>query len=590
MKITRWIPPALCLIAANHHAAATQRPPNFIVIQCDDLGWDDLGLHGNPHAHTPHLDALGSSSMRFAEFTVNPVCAPSRATFLTGKHFLRTGVSHVHGGKDYLACGERTLADHLRAAGYRTGMWGKWHLGTGEGYDPWQRGFDEAYSAELYRHRESRGLMNGKPVEHAKWADEVIADHVIDFMERHRGEPFFAYVPTLTPHSPHDAPERWVKRFTEAGHSEALARIRAMVSFLDEQVGRIMGAVERLGIAEHTVVIFMSDNGPAIDLNKLNDAERKLRKPGVFRGWKGDLYESAVRSPLFVHWPGVIKPQDVATPVNLADLLPTLLDLAGARLPDHLPPIDGRSFRDLLFGGDFETRPVFDYAHRGWLTSGPPYSLDGIPGEYMPIPADAKSALAFDAQSLSMRKGNYKWLRNPEFDPPRTMLVDLVKDPGETTDVSAAHPDVARRMDAALREWWDGILSEPASFGSPVFGLKAGENIIPARAPSTVAGHVFNTVIELKNWRESGDEARYRIRTEKGGNATISLRWNPGPPADTRWIIVAGKSEGVTDGTAAVDLPIPAGESELILRLTSDVPVSDVPVASLRAFLIDLKP
>lgn len=135
--------------------------PNILIIQVDDLGYDDLALHRNPYLSTPNLDRLGKESARFERFYVNAVCAPTRASLLTGQHYLRTGVSHVHGGKDYLSKAVPTLGDHFTAAGYVTGMWGKWHSGNAEGYYPWQRGFQEAYMSKLYQHRNGYGYMKG---------------------------------------------------------------------------------------------------------------------------------------------------------------------------------------------------------------------------------------------------------------------------------------------------------------------------------------------------------------------------------------------------------------------------------------------
>ena len=155
--------------------------PNIILIQADDLGWDDLAVHGNQFVDTPALDKLAAEGIQFKQFYVNSVCAPTRASLLTGRHFLRTGVSHVHGGKDFVNLNETLLSETLKINGYRTGMWGKWHSGKTNGYFPWQRGFDEAYMAQLYKHENSEGLLNGKTVQHQKWASEVITDYAIDF-------------------------------------------------------------------------------------------------------------------------------------------------------------------------------------------------------------------------------------------------------------------------------------------------------------------------------------------------------------------------------------------------------------------------
>ena len=562
--------------------------PNFILIQCDDLGWDDLGLHGNEWVETPNLDSLGRESTRFSAFTVNPTCAPSRATLLTGRHFLRTGVSHVHGGKDFLHLDERTLADNLRAAGYATGMWGKWHSGYTEGYYPWQRGFDEAYMAQLYRHRATRGLFNGTEVEHERWADEVMADYAIDFIRRHREQPFFAYFSTMTPHSRHDAPERWVAHYREKGLSDALSKLWGMVSFLDEQVARILGEIDALGLEERTVVVFKSDNGPAIDGAFLSDADRRLRKVTGLRGWKGDLYENGVRSPLFIRWAGRIEPREIDTPLDLADLAPTLLDLAGVEPVSEALPMDGRSFRRLLEEPGRDKRPalIFNYAHRGWLTTGPPYSLDGLPGEYRPLSPDERRTLPFAGQSISVREGSYKLMLNPDYfengEEGRMMLVDLATDPLETTDLSDCKPEIRDRLLGALKDWWMEIRREPHSFAAPVFQLTLGENTIPARAPAALDGAVCNTVTELMGWHKPGDRARYSLFGDAPGRAEITLRWRGDMPAGVTWRLRVPETgaSAETDGTDSVVLSLPQGVFHLEIEL-AQVPANEEPLPSL---------
>ncbi len=210
-------------MAACSDIHTPEPPPNFVIVLFDDLGWDDLGFHGNRIIETPNLDAFAAQSARYSDFYVNPVCAASRASLLTGRFFLKTGVSHVHGGKDFMSADETTIAQVLQQNGYATDMWGKWHNGTGERYDPWQRGFDEAFAARLYKHRNAEGLLNGQPVFTEKWADELIVDYTIDFMERNRHNPFFGFVSLLSPHTPLVAPEAVVQKYLDKGLSKNLA-------------------------------------------------------------------------------------------------------------------------------------------------------------------------------------------------------------------------------------------------------------------------------------------------------------------------------------------------------------------------------
>lgn len=584
MNLTHMLIPSLAL-GTSLPSHARDGHPNFLVIQCDDLGWDDLGCN-NPLVHTPNIDRLAGKSVTFSNFTVNPVCAPSRATFLTGRHFLRTGVSHVHGGKDFLRLEERTLADNFRAAGYATGMWGKWHLGDSAGYQPWERGFQEAYKARLYGHENAGGSFNGKEVGTEKWADEVMADYAIEFLQRHHTQPFFAYLPTMTPHSPHAAPERWVRFYTERGIPPALAKIWGMVSFLDEQLGRVLAELDHLGIAGRTVVVLMSDNGPAVEHGKLSDAERELRRTSGLRGWKGDLFENGVRSPLMIRWPGTLTPCRIDAPEDLCNLAPTLLELAGVSpVPDSLP-MDGRSFAGMHAGAELQGHtPIFNYAHRGWLTSGPPYSLEGIPGEYAPGRLTADD---FDTQTLSVRRGHFKLIRNPEFSSSREeRLFNVVADPGEKVDVSSDHPEVRKELSGLLREWWGKLTAEPGAFEPPIFPLTTGGNSVPARAPSKMQGSLVNTVIGLKDWKAAGDAATYRVRLAASGRAGVALKWKADSPPQADWECVVNDLVARPDATGQAVVNLPGGESELCIRLRSNPSPDGLPILKAIEIVID---
>ncbi|NRA49538.1 MAG: sulfatase-like hydrolase/transferase, partial [Phaeodactylibacter sp.] len=339
---------------------STPKRPNFLTIQVDDLGYDDLGLHGNPYLSTPYLDKLGQESVRFDRFYVNAVCAPTRASLLTGQHFLRTGVSHVHGGKDYLSKSIPTLADHFTAAGYICGMWGKWHSGNAEGYYPWQRGFQEAYMSKLYQHSNEQGYLNGQLQGSEQWSDETLVDRALQFMKQNQDTNFLAYLSSMTCHEPLDAPDYAVQYYLDRGLPEGLSTLYGMIHHFDRQVGRLMAGLEDLGLMEHTVILFMSDNGPAVNNGLLSDEGRSLRKINGFKGWKGNLWENGLRSPLFVKWGSAFQSGVQDQVVSVIDVLPTLMDLGGIFPPDSIS-LDGQSFRTLLesqHNGDWENRHI----------------------------------------------------------------------------------------------------------------------------------------------------------------------------------------------------------------------------------------
>jgi len=516
----------------------------------DDMGFDDLGLHGNPRAQTPHLDALGRASVRFSNFTVHPVCAPSRAALMTGRHFLRTGVSHVHGGKDFLHLDEVTIAQLVRRAGYATGMWGKWHLGTAPGYCPWERGFDEAYMADLYRHQATSGSFNGRPVTHDGWADAVVVDYAIDFIARHADRPWFAYVASMTPHAPHHAPPEYVARFTTQGLSEPLAKIHAMISLFDEQMGRLLAALDQHGVADDTVVLFMSDNGPAIDRCDLSDADRALRSFSGLRGWKGDIWENGVRSPLFARCGRCWAPAVRDDAVEMPDIFPTLLELAGVALPPRHAPLDGRSLGPLLTGqsGVAQATSVFNYANPGWPSGTVTYSPDGIRNEYNPVAPEDKPALRCAEQVLSIRRGPWKLLLNPQINDDPTeiqdvWLVNLDSDPGERRNLAARHADLVDELRQELAAWWAAIVCAPHAFSAPYYRLPDGAAaalVVPGKTPYRCAPSLRNTVQFLKQWHAPGQFADYHLRA--AGMLCTSARFAQPLPEASRWRISAGGS------------------------------------------------
>lgn len=531
-------------------------PRVVLLIQADDLGIDDLGFHGNPLAHTPNLDALAGEAIRCEDFTVNPVCAPSRATLLTGRHFLRTGVSHVHGGKQFLHPDERTLADAFQAAGWRTGMWGKWHLGTLPGYLPWERGFEEAYMAKLYRHENSSGELNGDPVATDTWADSVLVDYALDFLDRHPDDRCLLYLPSMTPHTPLEAPAGWVAFHRERGLPRGLATLYAMVSHLDEEIGRLLRGLDERGLYEETLLLFTSDNGPALSRGQMTDAERHLRKRSARRGWKGDLWENGVRAPLLVRWPSALRPRTLTCPLDQVNLLPTLLDWCDVPWPKAWPALDGASDRRTFETGAAppEDAKILNYAHPGWLATRRPYSPLGIPGEYNPVAPGEKPQLRPDRMPLSLREGRFKFLLNPLApESPRqisAMLVDLYEDPGETTDVSAEYPETAARLRATAERWFSEIRDSDHSFTAPRIRVP-GDGVLcfPATNPIRVRGRLQNSVTALRGWTEPGDEAEYELILPDLGPLTLTLHWSREIPETTAFEIESPLEKFVCHGT-----------------------------------------
>jgi arylsulfatase A-like enzyme len=326
---------------------AAGSPPNVIVILTDDQGWGDLSLHGNPHLETPHLDALAHSGARLDRFYVSPVCAPTRASLLTGKFHQRTGVHGVTRGQENMSLDEVTLADLFKEAGYATGIFGKWHNGAHYPYHPNGRGFDQFVgfcAGHWSNYFDALIEENGKPHRSKGYMTDYLTDRAI---ELHRGKrqerrnPFICYIPYQTPHTPYQVPDEPFEKYTAMGLDPQLACLMAMCENIDNNVGRVLAALEEMKIREETIVIFFSDNGP-----------NRYRFNGGLKGRKGSVDDGGMRVPSFVSWPGTIPSRLIVDEVTAhIDLLPSLMGWIGR---DDLIPvgIDGRSLAPLLTGGN----------------------------------------------------------------------------------------------------------------------------------------------------------------------------------------------------------------------------------------------
>lgn len=524
---------------------------SFVIIQMDDLGYDDLGIHGNTVVETPNIDSFGHRSMRFDQFYVNPLGAPTRASLLTGRHFLRTGVSHVHGKKNFLNRNETTFAERLSQAGYNTGMWGKWQSGHAPGYYPWERGFDEAYMAHSYKHRNSIGWFNGQPVEHTRWADRVIAGYAIDFISRNRDNPFLAYLSFLSPHEPLEAPDSLVKKYTGKGLSVNLATLYGMVDHADQYVGKVIHAIDTMGLSEKTIVLFMSDNGPALLDGDLSDEDRAIRGVNKLKGYKGNIWENGVKSPLFVHWQGVTQPVISYELVDVTDIYPTLLSFAGIAHPDSLLPLDGEPFCELVRCGTVPERNKisYNYSGQGSPTAQIHRTSKGGADEYRPVKPGSKAEPTHDEQVISVRRGTFKLMQNP--DPSRSpakpvdgyVLVDVLADPTEEYNLYEQLPETARELESLLQGWWRSIILEPGSFNAPTFSVGGTDEpvtTVPAKAPYRTGTNMNSASGRLVNWTRPGDFAEYRIDVKSPGTYLVTLIFE-GDPSGAEMRISSGE-------------------------------------------------
>jgi arylsulfatase A-like enzyme len=436
--------------AASTQPPPTARPPNLIVILADDLGWGDVCAYGCERGRTPNLDALAASGARFTSgYVTAPVCSPSRAALMSGRYQQRFGHEFNTGGpqRDRIALGmplgERLLPQYLAERGYRSGMIGKWHLGALPQFHPMERGFDEFFgflhAANPYfpepgtpgshfadrgqrrgggepRREADNAILRGRDaVVEPAYLTEAFTREAVSFIERHRDQPFFLYVAYNAPHTPLQVSEKHWNRFPEIA-DEAQRIYAAMTSALDDGVGEIVAALERTGLRDSTLVVFASDNGCATYTAACSN--------GPLLGGKVTFFEGGVRVPFLASWPGTIAPaRTLDAPVSTLDLLPTALDLAGARSPAGEHRLDGVSLLPLL---------------RGEATT-----------------LDRRDLFWRNSQSWAARHDNWKLIQYEGLTP---FLFDLASDPGESRNLAAAQPERVADLTRRFREWEKGTI------------------------------------------------------------------------------------------------------------------------------------
>lgn len=410
-------------IAAHSAMAAT---PNVVVILADDQGWGDLGQHGNRDLSTPAIDSLAKQGACFDRFFVQPVCAPTRAEFLTGRFFSRTGVRGVSTGEERINPDERTLADVLKKAGYATAAFGKWHNGSQPPYHPNDRGFDEftGFTSGHWGNYFDPWLEHNGALFRAKgYITDYLTDQAMEFVKKQGDRPFFCYLAYCTPHSPMQVPDRFYDKFATkrlemeyGGFPEKEAHTRAalaMVENMDWNVGRVLRLLDELGKSDNTIVVYFSDNGP-----------NGPRCNGGMKGIKGSVQEGGVRVPCLMRWPGRIRAGTTIREVaGAVDLLPTIAAAAGATV-DSKQPLDGVNLLSLLQG-----KPSV------------------MPARFlMTIQGHGKR------MSCSVRSQDFRWEKGGG-------LFDPVRDPMQRENLATRHPEIVKQMS----DFADAYLADVAS-------------------------------------------------------------------------------------------------------------------------------
>ncbi|MFR9554322.1 MAG: sulfatase-like hydrolase/transferase [Rikenellaceae bacterium] len=578
--------------------------PNIILMLADDMGFDDMSYRGNTSVNTPNLDELATNSTRFENFYVHSVSAPTRASLLTGRHFLRTGVSGLHAGRDFMNLDEVTIAEALSDAGYKTGMWGKWHSGKSNGYYPWQRGFDEAYMASLYHHEDNSGdyygtyngtFYSGSTLNLDGRTDSLMVNMAINFMSDNRSEKFFAYIPFLTPHADWSAPEEDIEPYRKMGQSENFATLNGMLTHLDRQVGRVVAAVEELGIADNTIIIFMSDNGPnksGVDSEELTDAEWTLRNPSGLKGNKSKNLENGIKSPLFVYWKGRIESYDNRSLLSVCDLFPTLCDVAGATIPTSCKALDGESFYNL-----FTSPYLNDQSRTLYISHWSPffadeYIDDDTDFDKMVLTEEAIESIDPELQHIGIRKGDYKFLLN-EYGESSYALWNIANDPTESKNLSGtsdSYTSKALAYKSELTAWYEDILADDGSLTIPTFQIGYEDYTdfsILAYAPIAISSGLVNESSQLSGFDTAGEYATYGVEIVREARYYLRLKMSSGTYVDDLEFAIGTNLDSYlgdvtwNSGSATSKL--------LALDLTSDITTITVTLKSDRDVSLTLK-
>lgn len=430
--------------SGNSCSAADRSRPNIVFVLTDDQGYGDLGCHGNPILKTPHIDRFYQESTRFTDFHVSPTCAPTRCALLTGRHEFRSGVTHTILERERMSLKAVTLPQVLKSVGYTTGIFGKWHLGDEAPYQPDQRGFDEVFihggggigqtypgscgDAPGNRYFDPAILHNRVFVKARGYCTDVFFGEALKWMDHKRGSdaPFFAFITPNAPHAPLDCPEEYVRPYASKVGTNA-AKFFGMIANIDENFGRLTAKLKEWGLERDTLVIFMTDNGGTAGLPVFNAS---------MRGGKGTPFNGGTRVPSFWRWPGVFRAgADVDALTAHIDVLPTLADLTGAKLPEGVP-IDGRSLVPLAEDPRAPWRERILFTHFGRWERGKI--------------AEAKYA------SAGVRDPRYN-LVNTAQDKEDWQLFDLKTDPAEKTNIITLLPEKALELKLAFDRWWNEL-------------------------------------------------------------------------------------------------------------------------------------
>ena len=529
-------------VGKSHDHSQQAQKPNVIVIITDDQGYGDLGYHGNEIVKTPNIDQFFGESVRATNFHVSPTCSPTRGALMTGRYTNWVGTWHTIAGRSLLFEDEKIMPQVFAENGYTTGMFGKWHLGDNYPFRPKDRGFQEVvrhggggitqgpdywgndYFDDTYWH-------NGELQEYEGYCTDIFFNESMKFIKANREKPFFAYIALNAAHGPFHVPEEYYNLYqNEDQLLERQKRFYGMITNIDDNLKRLDDQLEKLRLAENTIVIFMTDNGTAAGFAE-SDGQTYGYNAGL-RGTKGSEYEGGHRVPFAIRWPSgnIAGDQELDQLLAHIDLLPTLVDLADLTWTGS-KDIDGKSFAPLLQNENEEWKD---------------------------------RTLIVDSQRLLSL---VKWRKSAVMDATWRLvngqeLYNINQDIGQTNDVAAEHPEVVARLRERYERWW-GSLKEQRVNERYAY-IKAGTKY---ENPVRISSHDMHIYPYKNAWHQHGaleavlGNGTLKVEIAQEGNYRISLRRYPRESGLSFNQNVPAKEE-----TVAVNQPMPASNNQITMK------------------------
>ncbi len=444
---------------------AEQELPNIILLMTDDQGYADISAHGSPDVLTPNMDKLKTQSISLEDFQVSPTCAPTRSAIMTGRHPFKNGITHTILERERMALGIITLPEILKRKNYVSGIFGKWHLGDETAYQPESRGFDEVFIhgaggiGQAYpgscadipdnNYFDPTVKHNGTFVKTKGFCTDVFFTQALAWIKTKSKEkkPFFTYITTNAPHGPFIAPESYKKKFLDQGYPKKAQGFYGMVENIDDNLGVLMEKLEAWNIADTTILIFMSDNGKTYGAQ--NNVHGKTYNAGM-KGFKGGVHEGGTRVPFFIRWPNKFKAgREVSTLLNHFDILPTLAEITTIDISDIIG-MDGQSFLPFLTSENYKGEDRYRFYHGGrWPLNPENVGNEEVDKKWIGT-METSDPLNSKFKNVAVRNERYRYVNDKE-------LYDVMKDPGETTNIILENPDIVKQMQLVYDEWWTNI-------------------------------------------------------------------------------------------------------------------------------------